>query len=100
MQKSPAANHFGKWPTPVSDTSAIQTRAVTDGDEYVITGQKIWTSRAEYSDLLLLLARTTPTEEVEKRTHGLSLFLVDLRDAKGAGLTIRPIPTMLNHHTT
>ena len=83
-----------------SDTSAIQTRAVRDGDEYVITGQKIWTSRAEHSDLLLLLARTTPAEEVKKRTDGLSLFLVDLRDARGAGLTIRPIATMLNHHTT
>ena len=83
-----------------SDTTAIQTRAVRDGDKYVITGQKIWTSRAEHSDLLLLLARTTPTEEVEKRTHGLSLFLVDLREARGTGLTIRPIATMLNHHTT
>ncbi len=87
-------------PTAGSDTTAIQTRAVRDGDEYVITGQKIWTSRAEHSDLLLLLARTTPAEEVEKRTHGLSLFLVDLREARGAGLTIRPIETMLNHHTT
>ena len=87
-------------PTAGSDTTAIQTRAVRDGDEYIITGQKIWTSRAEHSDLLLLLARTTPPEEVEKRTHGLSLFLVDLREARGAGLTIRPIETMLNHHTT
>ena len=87
-------------PTAGSDTTAIQTRAVRDGDHYRITGQKIWTSRAEHSDLLLLLARTTPAEEVEKRTHGLSLFLVDLREARGAGLTIRPIETMLNHHTT
>lgn len=83
-----------------SDTTAIQTRAVRDGDEYAITGQKIWTSRAEHSDLLLLLVRTTPAEEVERRTHGLSLFLVDLRETRGAGLTIRPIETMLNHHTT
>ena len=83
-----------------SDTTAIQTRAERDGDEYIITGQKIWTSRAEHSDLLLLLARTTPAEEVGKRTDGLSLFLVDLRAARGAGLTIRPIATMLNHHTT
>jgi len=83
-----------------SDTTAIQTRAVRDGDEYIISGQKIWTSRAEHSDLLLLLARTTPAGEVEKRTHGLSLFVVDLRQARGAGLTVHPIETMLNHHTT
>lgn len=87
-------------PTAGSDTTAIQTRAERDGDDYRISGQKIWTSRAEHSDLLLLLARTTPAEEVERRTHGLSLFLVDLRDARSAGLTIRPIETMLNHHTT
>jgi acyl-CoA dehydrogenase len=87
-------------PTAGSDTTAIQTKAVREGDEYIITGQKIWTSRAEHSDLLLLLARTTQAEEVEKRTDGLSLFLVDLREARGAGLTIRPIATMLNHHTT
>lgn len=87
-------------PTAGSDTTAIQTRAVRDGDRYLITGQKIWTSRAEHSDLLLLLARTTPAKEVERRTQGLSLFLVDLREAQGAGLTIRPIETMLNHHTT
>ena len=66
-------------PTAGSDTTRIQTRAVRDGDEYLITGQKIWTSRAEYSDLMLLLARTTPLEAVRRRTDGLSLFLVDLR---------------------
>ncbi len=87
-------------PTAGSDTTAIQTRAVRDSDEYIITGQKIWTSRAEHSDLLLLLARTTLADQVERRTHGLSLFLVDLHEATNTGLTIRPIETMLNHHTT
>ena len=69
------------------------------GDQYVINGQKIWTSRVAHSDLLLLLARTTPLEQVEKRTHGLSIFLIDLRTALGHGVTIQPIPTMINHHT-
>jgi acyl-CoA dehydrogenase len=87
-------------PTAGSDTTRIQTRAVRDGDEYIITGQKIWTSRAEYSDLMLLLARTTPLEAVKKRTEGLSLFLVDLRGADERALTIRPLETMINHHTT
>ena len=87
-------------PTAGSDTTRIQTRAVRDGDEYIITGQKIWTSRAEHSDLMLLLARTTPLEAVKKRTEGLSLFLVDLRGADERALTIRPLETMINHHTT
>ena len=87
-------------PTAGSDTTRIQTRAERDGDEYVITGQKIWTSRAEYSDLMLLLARTTALEAVKKRTEGLSLFLVDLRGAGERELTIRPLETMINHHTT
>lgn len=87
-------------PTAGSDTTTIQTRAIRDGDEYIIHGQKIWTSRAEHSDLLLLLARTTPADEIERRTDGLSLFLIDLRTAQATGLTIRPIETMLNHHTT
>ena len=87
-------------PTAGSDTTRIQTRAVRDGDEYTITGQKIWTSRAEHSDLMLLLARTTPLEAVKKRTEGLSLFLVDLRGADERALTIRPLETMINHHTT
>ena len=87
-------------PTAGSDTASIQTRAERDGDEYVITGQKIWTSRAQHSDLMLLLARTTPLEEVAKRTGGLSLFMVDLRAAGEPGLTIRPLATMINHHTT
>ena len=87
-------------PTAGSDTTRIQTRAARDGDAYVITGQKIWTSRAEHSDLMLLLARTTPLEAVKKRTEGLSLFLVDLRGADERALTIRPLETMINHHTT
>lgn len=87
-------------PNAGSDTTRIQTRAERDGDEYVITGQKIWTSRAQHSDLMLLLARTTPLEKVAKRTAGLSLFLVDLRSASGQALTIRPLETMINHHTT
>ena len=87
-------------PNAGSDTTRIQTRAERDGDEYVITGQKIWTSRAQHSDLMLLLARTTPLEKVAKRTAGLSLFVVDLRNASGQELTIRPLETMINHHTT
>ena len=87
-------------PTAGSDTTRIQTRAERDGDAYVITGQKIWTSRAEHSDLMLLLARTTPLEAVTKRTEGLSLFLVDLRGVDERALTIRPLETMINHHTT
>lgn len=87
-------------PTSGSDTSSIRTTATRDGDDYVINGQKIWTSRAEYSDLMLLLARTTPKDKVEKRTDGLSVFILDMRDARQNGLTIRPIRTMMNHSTT
>lgn len=71
-----------------------------DGDHYVINGQKLWTSRAEHSDLMLLLARTTPREEAKRRTEGLSVFLVDMKAALGNGLTVRPIETMMNHATT
>src|SRR5262249_23232602 len=71
-----------------------------EGDHYVVNGQKIWTSRAEHSDLMLLLARTTPREQVAKRTDGLSIFLLDMHEAKRGGLTIRPIRTMMNHATT
>jgi acyl-CoA dehydrogenase len=86
-------------PTSGTDTLALRTTATRDGnDAYVINGQKIWTSRAEYSDLMLLLARTTPRDQIKKRTEGLSVFLVDMRDAKG--LTIQPIRTMMNHATT
>ncbi|MGA0797158.1 MAG: acyl-CoA dehydrogenase family protein [Pseudomonadales bacterium] len=87
-------------PTTGSDTTQLKTRAVRDGDHYVVNGQKIWTSRALQSDLMLLLARTTPVEQVRKRTEGLSVFLVDLRAARGNGCDIRPIPTMINHNTT
>ena len=83
-----------------TDTLALRTTAVRDGDRYIIDGQKIWTSRAEHSDLMLLLARTTPRDQVTKRTEGLSVFLVDMRDAAGNGMTIRPIRTMMNHATT
>jgi acyl-CoA dehydrogenase len=87
-------------PTTGSDTTQLKTRAVRDGDHYVVNGQKIWTSRALQSDLMLLLARTTPADQVRKRTEGLSVFLVDLRAARGNGCEIRPIPTMINHNTT
>jgi acyl-CoA dehydrogenase len=87
-------------PTSGSDTLALRTTAVRHADHYRINGQKIWTSRAEHSDLMLLLARTTPQAEVVKRTDGLSVFLIDMRKALGAGLTIRPIRTMMNHATT
>ena len=87
-------------PASGTDTKAIRTFARKDGDHYVVNGQKIWTSRAEYSDLMLLLARTTPREEVKKPTDGLSVFILDMREAKGKGLTIRPIRTMMNHSTT
>jgi acyl-CoA dehydrogenase len=87
-------------PTTGTDTTKLKTRAVREGDEYVINGQKIWTSRALYSDLMLLLARTTPIEDVKKKSEGLSVFLVDMRKAVGHGMTIRPIKAMINHNTT
>ncbi|HKS05391.1 MAG TPA: acyl-CoA dehydrogenase family protein [Gemmatimonadaceae bacterium] len=87
-------------PTTGSDTTKLQTTAVRKGDRYVVNGQKVWTSRAEHSDLMLLIARTTPVDQVKKRTDGLSVLLVDMRDANGKGLTIRPIRTMMNHSTT
>ncbi len=87
-------------PTSGSDTLALQTTAVKNGDHYIINGQKIWTSRAEHSDFMVLLARTTPKEKVAKKGEGLSVFMLDMRDAVKAGLTIRPIRTMMNHATT
>ena len=87
-------------PTTGSDTTQLKTVAVRRGDRYVVNGQKVWTSRAEHSDLMLLVARTTPLGEVQKRTDGLSVLLVDLKAAVGHGLTIRPIRTMMNHATT
>src|ERR1700687_5395279 len=87
-------------PTSGTDTLNLRTIAVRDKDHYVVNGQKIWTSRVEHSDLMLLLARTTPREQAQKRTEGLSVLLVDLREARRTGLTIRPIRTMMNHATT
>ncbi|WP_237477567.1 acyl-CoA dehydrogenase family protein [Lichenibacterium dinghuense] len=86
-------------PTSGTDTTALRTTARRVGDRYVVDGQKIWTSRAEHSDLMLLLARTTPRDRVAKRTEGLSVFIVDMREALGRGLTIRPIRTMMNHNS-
>jgi len=87
-------------PTSGTDTLSLRTTAVRDGDHYVVNGQKVWTSRAEHSDLMLLLARTTPKDQVKKRTEGLSVFIVDMREALGRGLAIKPIRAMINHATT
>lgn len=87
-------------PAAGTDTTRIRTFARRDGDEYVVSGQKIWISRAEHSDLMVLLVRTTPREECAKPSDGMSVLLVDMREAIGNGLTIRPIRTMLNHATT
>ena len=87
-------------PTAGTDTSSIRTTAARRGGRYVVNGQKVWTSRAEHSDLMLLLARTTPREEVVKKTDGMSVFLVEMQAALGRGLAIRPIRTMINHATT
>jgi alkylation response protein AidB-like acyl-CoA dehydrogenase len=87
-------------PTSGTDTLSLATTAVRAGDTYKVNGQKVWTSRAEHSDLMLLLARTTPKDQVERKGEGLSVFVVDLRAALGKGLTIRPLRAMLNHATT
>jgi acyl-CoA dehydrogenase len=87
-------------PDAGTETTAISTTARRDGDAWVISGQKIWTSRAEHSDLMILLARTTPRDKVQKRSEGLSVFLVDMKAALGNGMQITPIRTMLNHATT
>jgi len=87
-------------PSSGTDTTRIKTRAVRDGDNYVVTGQKVFISRVEHSDLMLLLVRTTPRDKVEKPTQGMSVLLVDLRDAVDRGLSVRPLETMLNHATT
>jgi len=87
-------------PTTGSDTTQLKTRAQRDGDHYIINGQKVWTSRALHSDLLLLLARTTPIDQVQKKTDGISVFLIDLRTARGNGVDIRPIKALINHNTT
>jgi acyl-CoA dehydrogenase len=87
-------------PTSGTDTSSLKTFAKKNGDHYIVNGQKIWTSRAQYSDLMILLARTTPKDQGQKRTDGLSVFIVDMREARDNGLEIRPIRTMMNHSTT
>ncbi len=87
-------------PTSGSDTLALRTTARRDGDVYRITGQKLWTSRAEHSDLMILLARTAPRDAATRRSDGLSVFIVDMADARANGMTIRPVATMMNHATT
>jgi alkylation response protein AidB-like acyl-CoA dehydrogenase len=87
-------------PTSGTDTGALRTTARREGDHFIVSGQKIWTSRAEHSDLMLLLARTTPLREGMKKTDGLSVLLIDMAAARDNGLTIRPIRTMMNHATT
>ncbi len=87
-------------PTAGTDTTSITTTAVRDGDNYIVSGQKVWISRAEHSDLMLLLVRTTPKDQVEKRSEGLSVFIVDMKQALQQGMSIKPIPTMINHATT
>ena len=87
-------------PTTGTDTTQLKTMAVRDGDRYIVNGQKVWISRAEYSDLMLLIARTTPLDQIRKKTDGLSVFLIDLRTAVGNGVTINPLRTMMNHATT
>ncbi len=87
-------------PTSGTDTTALRTFARREGDHFIVNGQKVWTSRAEHSDLMLLLARTTPREQARSRTEGLSTFIVDMRETVGHGMTIRPIRAMMNHNTT
>jgi acyl-CoA dehydrogenase len=86
-------------PTTGTDTTKLKTTAVRKGDRYVVNGQKVWISRVQHSDLMILLARTTPLPEVKKKSEGMSIFMVDLRRAIGNGLTVRPIPNMVNHET-
>jgi acyl-CoA dehydrogenase len=86
-------------PTTGTDTTKIKTEAVRKGDRYVVNGQKVWISRVQHSDLMILLARTTPIGEAKKKSEGLSVFIVDLREAVGNGLTAKPIPNMVNHET-
>ncbi|MGA8260033.1 MAG: acyl-CoA dehydrogenase family protein [Arenicellales bacterium] len=86
-------------PTTGTDTTAIRTTAVRKGDRYVVNGQKVWISRVQHSDLMILLARTTPRSEVKRKSEGMSIFLVDLREAVGKGLSVKPIRNMVNHET-
>jgi acyl-CoA dehydrogenase len=86
-------------PEAGTDTTRIQTTAIRKNDRYLVNGQKVWTSRVQHSDLMILLARTTPLADVQKKSEGMSIFLVDLREAIGKGITVRPIPNMVNHET-
>ncbi|MGA1102490.1 MAG: acyl-CoA dehydrogenase family protein [Pseudomonadales bacterium] len=86
-------------PTTGTDTTSLKTTARRDGDDYVINGQKVWISRIQHSDLMVLLARTTPKDQVKKKTDGLSAFLIHVGEAEGKGLEIRPIESMINHHS-
>ena len=86
-------------PTTGTDTTKLKTTAIRKGDRYVVNGQKVWISRVQHSDLMILLARTTPVAEVKKKSEGMSIFIVDLKEAVNKGLTIRPIPNMVNHET-
>jgi acyl-CoA dehydrogenase len=86
-------------PTTGTDTTKIKTTAVKKGDRYVVNGQKVWISRIQHSDFMILLARTTPLADVKKKSEGMSIFMVDLREAIGHGMTVRPIPNMVNHET-
>jgi alkylation response protein AidB-like acyl-CoA dehydrogenase len=86
-------------PTSGTDTTSLRTFAKKEGDKYIVNGQKVWTSRVEHSDLMLLLARTTPRDQVKRKTEGLSTFIVDMRTVLDKGLTIRPIRTMMNHNS-
>jgi acyl-CoA dehydrogenase len=86
-------------PTTGSDTTRLKTTAVRKGDRFVVNGQKVWISRLQHSDLMILLARTTPLTDVKRKSEGMSVFLVDLHEAVGNGLTVRPIPNMVNHET-
>ena len=86
-------------PTTGTDTTRIKTTAVRKGDRYVVNGQKVWISRVQHSDLMILLARTTPIDQVARKSDGMSIFVVDLREAIGKGLTVRPIPNLVNHET-
>jgi acyl-CoA dehydrogenase len=86
-------------PTTGTDTTKIKTMAVKKGDRYVVNGQKVWISRVQHSDLMILLARTTPLADVQRKSEGMSIFIVDLRDAVGQGLAVRPIANMVNHET-
>lgn len=86
-------------PTTGTNTTDLKTRAVRKGDTYVVDGQKVWISRIQHSDLMILLARTTPLEDVKKKSEGMSIFIVDLRDAIGNGMSVQPIPNMVNHET-